>query len=136
MFIVCVLLWLNPYFLLSTFLQLSLLLHGHVTFQFTYPHVLLFSSVQGNWYKTDQIVKKGREWIIEQMKISGMRGRGGAGFPSGLKWSFMYAACECESGHSDPLGPRRAMEDRTTWSSTLMKENLERARYRRIVIGG
>ncbi len=32
---------------------------------------------------------KGRDWIIDQMKASGLRGRGGAGFPSGLKWSFM-----------------------------------------------
>ena len=31
----------------------------------------------------------GRDWIIDQMKASGLRGRGGAGFPSGLKWSFM-----------------------------------------------
>jgi NADH-quinone oxidoreductase subunit F len=31
----------------------------------------------------------GREWIIEEVKASGLRGRGGAGFPTGLKWSFM-----------------------------------------------
>ena len=29
--------------------------------------------------------------IIEEMKQSGLRGRGGAGFPAGLKWSFMAA---------------------------------------------
>ena len=29
------------------------------------------------------------EWIVEEIKKSGMRGRGGAGFPSGLKYSFM-----------------------------------------------
>lgn len=44
---------------------------------------------RGDWYKTKDIVLKGHEWIIDQMKQSGMRGRGGAGFPSGLKWSFM-----------------------------------------------
>lgn len=32
---------------------------------------------------------KGRDWIINEIKASGLRGRGGAGFPSGLKWSFM-----------------------------------------------
>ncbi len=32
---------------------------------------------------------KGTDWIVDQMKKSGLRGRGGAGFPSGLKWSFM-----------------------------------------------
>jgi NADH:ubiquinone oxidoreductase subunit F (NADH-binding) len=31
----------------------------------------------------------GRDWIINEMKVSGMKGRGGAGFPAGLKWSFM-----------------------------------------------
>jgi NADH:ubiquinone oxidoreductase subunit F (NADH-binding) len=31
----------------------------------------------------------GRDWIVDQVKKSGLRGRGGAGFPSGLKWSFM-----------------------------------------------
>jgi NADH-quinone oxidoreductase subunit F len=35
------------------------------------------------------LLHKGRDWIIDQMKASGLRGRGGAGFPSGLKWSFM-----------------------------------------------
>lgn len=32
---------------------------------------------------------KGPDWIINEIKASGLRGRGGAGFPSGLKWSFM-----------------------------------------------
>eukprot|EP01117_Protostelium_nocturnum_P010605 TRINITY_DN3812_c0_g1_i1.p1 TRINITY_DN3812_c0_g1~~TRINITY_DN3812_c0_g1_i1.p1 ORF type:complete len:473 (+),score=119.56 TRINITY_DN3812_c0_g1_i1:195-1613(+) len=44
---------------------------------------------RGDWYKTKNILQKGRDWIIEEMKTSGLRGRGGAGFPSGLKWSFM-----------------------------------------------
>ncbi|CAF0823792.1 unnamed protein product [Didymodactylos carnosus] len=43
----------------------------------------------GDWYKTKEIVLKGSNWIIDEMKKSGLRGRGGAGFPSGLKWSFM-----------------------------------------------
>jgi len=32
---------------------------------------------------------KGPDWILDEVKKSGLRGRGGAGFPSGLKWSFM-----------------------------------------------
>ena len=36
-----------------------------------------------------EIVEKGNEWIVNEIKASGLRGRGGAGFPSGLKWSFM-----------------------------------------------
>lgn len=44
---------------------------------------------RGDWYKTKEIVLKGSDWIINEIKVSGLRGRGGAGFPSGMKWSFM-----------------------------------------------
>jgi len=44
---------------------------------------------RGDWYKTKEIVCKGAEWILNEIKVSGLRGRGGAGFPTGLKWSFM-----------------------------------------------
>ena len=43
----------------------------------------------GDWYKTKEILLKGHDWLISEMKASGLRGRGGAGFPSGMKWSFM-----------------------------------------------
>ena len=42
-----------------------------------------------DWSNTKEIISKGREWIINEIKISELRGRGGAGFPTGLKWSFM-----------------------------------------------
>ena len=41
-----------------------------------------------DWKNTKEIISKGREWIINEVKISELRGRGGAGFPTGLKWSF------------------------------------------------
>ncbi len=44
---------------------------------------------RGNWDGTKGILEKGRDWIINEMKVSGLRGRGGAGFSTGLKWSFM-----------------------------------------------
>jgi NADH-quinone oxidoreductase subunit F len=44
---------------------------------------------RGDWDNTADLIKKGRDWIINEMKASGLRGRGGAGFPTGLKWSFM-----------------------------------------------
>merc|ERR1711953_242727 len=47
---------------------------------------------RGDWYKTKEIVCKGSEWILNEIKTSGLRGRGGAGFPTGLKWSFMNGA--------------------------------------------
>ena len=44
---------------------------------------------RGDWDNTKDILGKGRDWIIDEMKKSGLRGRGGAGFPTGMKWSFM-----------------------------------------------
>ncbi|PCI45649.1 MAG: NADH-quinone oxidoreductase subunit F [Alphaproteobacteria bacterium] len=44
---------------------------------------------RGDWDGTKEILDKGEDWIIDEMKASGLRGRGGAGFPTGLKWSFM-----------------------------------------------
>jgi NADH-quinone oxidoreductase subunit F len=44
---------------------------------------------RGDWDNTAAIVQLGRDEIVNRMKASGLRGRGGAGFPTGLKWSFM-----------------------------------------------
>lgn len=44
---------------------------------------------RGDWDGTKAIMEKGQDWIIDEMKASGLRGRGGAGFPTGVKWSFM-----------------------------------------------
>jgi NADH-quinone oxidoreductase subunit F len=43
----------------------------------------------GDWKSTKKYIAKGREWIVEEIKNSGLRGRGGAGFSTGMKWSFM-----------------------------------------------
>jgi NADH-quinone oxidoreductase subunit F len=44
---------------------------------------------RGDWDQTSNFIKKGSDWIIDEVKKSELRGRGGAGFPTGLKWSFM-----------------------------------------------
>jgi len=42
-----------------------------------------------DWHNTKEFILKGRQWIVEEVKASGLRGRGGAGFSTGTKWSFM-----------------------------------------------
>jgi NADH-quinone oxidoreductase subunit F len=44
---------------------------------------------RGDWDNTKILMAKGADWIIDEIKNSQLRGRGGAGFPTGLKWSFM-----------------------------------------------
>ena len=54
---------------------------------------------RGNWDGTKAIIDKGRDWIVAEMKASGLRGRGGAGFPTGLKWSFMPKVVDPKRPH-------------------------------------
>jgi NADH-quinone oxidoreductase subunit F len=43
---------------------------------------------RGDWKDTAALIAKGKDWIINEVKFSELRGRGGAGFPTGMKWSF------------------------------------------------
>lgn len=58
-------------------------LYGQASFN------LAAAKKRGDWSSTKDILAQGRDKIIDAVKESGMRGRGGAGFPTGVKWSFM-----------------------------------------------
>ena len=61
------------------------------TLQFDQPWTLENYLKVGGYQAWKKILAEqtAREDIIENVKASGLRGRGGAGFPTGLKWSFM-----------------------------------------------
>ena len=44
---------------------------------------------RGDWKNTSKLIKQGSNKIVEIIKESGLRGRGGAGFSTGMKWGFM-----------------------------------------------
>lgn len=50
---------------------------------------LVAAQGRGDWKGSRELMAKGRQWMVEEVKASGLRGRGGAGFSAGMKWSFM-----------------------------------------------
>lgn len=56
------------------------------------------SKKRGDWHDTKKFLDLGSEWIIEQIKNSFLRGRGGAGFPTGTKWSFVPKKSDPKQG--------------------------------------
>src|SRR3546814_13301643 len=53
------------------------------------PWNLTAAKQRGDWDNTKKLMELGQDGIIEEVKASGLSGRGGAGFATGLNWSFM-----------------------------------------------
>ena len=74
---------------------------------------------RGGYQAIQKVLDKGEPaWVIEEMKASGLRGRGGAGFPTGLKWSFAagnqadvkYVVCNADEGDPGAFMDRSVLE--------------------------
>jgi len=78
-----------------------------------------FYLAQGGYETAKKVLKeKTPEEVIEEVKRSGLRGRGGAGFPTGLKWSFMpkdgqqhYLICNADESEPGSFKDRYILED-------------------------
>jgi hypothetical protein len=69
---------------------LKVLWYGFFFWFLDFRVILLYAcQSRGDWHRTKDILLEGNSWIIQTIKDSGLRGRGGACFPGGLKWSFM-----------------------------------------------
>ena len=78
---------------------------------------------RGAWDGTKAIIDKGRDWIINEMKASGLRGRGGAGFPSGMKWSFVPAGDKADGGPKYLVVNADEMEPGTFKDRVILERN-------------
>ncbi|RME50647.1 MAG: NADH oxidoreductase (quinone) subunit F [Deltaproteobacteria bacterium] len=72
----------------------------------------------GGFQALEKALSMKPEAIVEEVKTSGLRGRGGAGFPCGLKWSFIprdsgkpvYLCCNADEGEPGTFKDRHLME--------------------------
>ena len=70
---------------------------------------------RGDWDNTKALMAIGQDAIIDQVKASGLRGRGGAGFPTGVKWGFVartrsdkkYVVCNADESEPGVPGGRQ-----------------------------
>jgi len=83
--------------------------------------IRIYNYIENNGYSSlRKVLEKGdRTWIIEEAKTSGLRGRGGAGFPTGLKWEMLanqpngkgkFLVCNADEGDPGAYMDRSVLE--------------------------
>ena len=83
------------------------------------------AKLRGAWNGTHLMLEQTPEWVCEQIKASGLRGRGGGGFPTGVKWEAArkqasdkkYVICNADEGDPGAFMNRSVMEGTPTRSS-------------------
>ncbi|GLT00616.1 formate dehydrogenase subunit beta [Sphingobium jiangsuense] len=84
----------------------------------TRPLSLEDYAATGGWIGLDKARAMSAQAIVEEVKASGLRGRGGAGFPAGIKWDTVrnaradqkYIVCNADEGDSGTFADRMVME--------------------------
>jgi NADH-quinone oxidoreductase subunit F len=88
---------------------------------------------RGGYQALEKALGMGREQVIQEVKTSGVRGRGGAGFPAGVKWGFMpkqptkphYLCCNADEGEPGTFKDREIMR----WTPHAVIEGCAIAAY-------
>ena len=88
---------------------------------------------RGGYQALEQALGMGRDQVIEEVTRSGVRGRGGAGFPAGVKWGFMprertrphYFVCNADEGEPGTFKDREIMR----WTPHAVIEGCAIAAY-------
>ncbi len=83
------------------------------------PHDILQYIAQGGYSALNKaLLSMTSDEVVDEVKTSGLRGRGGAAFPTGLKWSFLapstepvkYVLCNCEEGDPGAFNDKGILE--------------------------
>src|SRR4028118_1593798 len=78
---------------------------------------------EGGYRSVEKAFKRAPADIVEEVRKSGLRGRGGAGFPTGMKWSFLakpegvprYLVCNADESEPGTLHAPQLLPTRRHW---------------------